>query len=127
MCYPALTSCCARVDLLESLKAEYVAPLVLWLCHDECQENGSLFEVCLVTFCIQIIEADLMFKEDVLCVFRWEPGGSGNVSLICVSINDRNIHMFMLLLTPVGQQHAKNMNASSEFQISYDFYKGKQI
>uniref|UniRef100_A0A4W3JG38 Hydroxysteroid (17-beta) dehydrogenase 4 n=1 Tax=Callorhinchus milii TaxID=7868 RepID=A0A4W3JG38_CALMI len=32
-------------DLLDSLKPEYVAPLVLWLCHESCQENGSLFEV----------------------------------------------------------------------------------
>lgn len=32
-------------DLLEALKPEYVAPLVLWLCHENCDENGSLFEV----------------------------------------------------------------------------------
>ncbi|XP_068167284.1 peroxisomal multifunctional enzyme type 2 isoform X2 [Antennarius striatus] len=32
-------------DLLASLKPEYVAPLVLWLCHEQCQENGGLFEV----------------------------------------------------------------------------------
>ncbi|KAI4894297.1 hypothetical protein NFI96_016095 [Prochilodus magdalenae] len=40
-----LTETVMPPDLLESLKAEYVAPLVLWLCHEECQENGSLFEV----------------------------------------------------------------------------------
>uniref|UniRef100_A0A4W6C986 Hydroxysteroid (17-beta) dehydrogenase 4 n=1 Tax=Lates calcarifer TaxID=8187 RepID=A0A4W6C986_LATCA len=33
------------LDLVASLKPEYVAPLVLWLCHDQCQENGGLFEV----------------------------------------------------------------------------------
>jgi 3-hydroxyacyl-CoA dehydrogenase/3a,7a,12a-trihydroxy-5b-cholest-24-enoyl-CoA hydratase len=27
------------------LKAEYVAPLVVYLCHESTQENGSLFEV----------------------------------------------------------------------------------
>uniref|UniRef100_A0A8C4RW04 Peroxisomal multifunctional enzyme type 2 n=1 Tax=Erpetoichthys calabaricus TaxID=27687 RepID=A0A8C4RW04_ERPCA len=32
-------------DLVESFKAEYVAPVVLWLCHDSCKENGSVFEV----------------------------------------------------------------------------------
>ncbi|XP_040851670.1 peroxisomal multifunctional enzyme type 2 isoform X1 [Ochotona curzoniae] len=32
-------------DLMEALKPEYVAPLVLWLCHETCEENGSLFEV----------------------------------------------------------------------------------
>ncbi|XP_054550482.1 peroxisomal multifunctional enzyme type 2 isoform X2 [Talpa occidentalis] len=32
-------------DLLEALKPDYVAPLVLWLCHESCEENGSLFEV----------------------------------------------------------------------------------
>uniref|UniRef100_A0A5F9CQH1 17-beta-hydroxysteroid dehydrogenase 4 n=1 Tax=Oryctolagus cuniculus TaxID=9986 RepID=A0A5F9CQH1_RABIT len=32
-------------DLVEALKPEYVAPLVLWLCHESCEENGSLFEV----------------------------------------------------------------------------------
>ncbi|KAM3867409.1 peroxisomal multifunctional enzyme type 2 [Diretmus argenteus] len=40
-----LTQTVMPPDLLESLKAEYVAPLVLWLCHEQCQENGGLFEV----------------------------------------------------------------------------------
>ncbi|XP_034759301.2 peroxisomal multifunctional enzyme type 2 isoform X1 [Acipenser ruthenus] len=39
-----LTQTVMPPDLLESLKAEYVAPLVLWLCHESCEENGSLFE-----------------------------------------------------------------------------------
>ncbi|XP_049627347.1 peroxisomal multifunctional enzyme type 2 [Suncus etruscus] len=32
-------------DLLDALKPEYVSPLVLWLCHESCEENGGLFEV----------------------------------------------------------------------------------
>ncbi|XP_067885997.1 peroxisomal multifunctional enzyme type 2 isoform X1 [Heterodontus francisci] len=32
-------------ELLDILKPEFVAPLVIWLCHESCQENGSLFEV----------------------------------------------------------------------------------
>ncbi|XP_064412486.1 peroxisomal multifunctional enzyme type 2 isoform X1 [Latimeria chalumnae] len=40
-----LTQTVMPQDLLDALKAEYVAPLVLWLCHESCQENGSLFEV----------------------------------------------------------------------------------
>uniref|UniRef100_A0AAY5KPM9 Hydroxysteroid (17-beta) dehydrogenase 4 n=1 Tax=Esox lucius TaxID=8010 RepID=A0AAY5KPM9_ESOLU len=40
-----LTQTVMPQDLSESLKAEYVAPLVLWLSHDQCQENGGLFEV----------------------------------------------------------------------------------
>ncbi|KAM5329532.1 peroxisomal multifunctional enzyme type 2 [Glossophaga mutica] len=32
-------------DIVEALKPDYVAPLVLWLCHESCEENGSLFEV----------------------------------------------------------------------------------
>ncbi|XP_040277610.1 peroxisomal multifunctional enzyme type 2 [Bufo bufo] len=32
-------------DFVDALKPEYVAPIVLWLCHESCQENGSLFEV----------------------------------------------------------------------------------
>ncbi|ROL53718.1 Peroxisomal multifunctional enzyme type 2 [Anabarilius grahami] len=39
-----LTETVMPPDLVESLKAEYVAPLVLWLCHEACQENGGLFE-----------------------------------------------------------------------------------
>ncbi|XP_032070007.1 peroxisomal multifunctional enzyme type 2 [Thamnophis elegans] len=31
--------------MLDALKPEYVAPLVLWLCHERCQENSGLFEV----------------------------------------------------------------------------------
>ncbi|XP_036596677.1 peroxisomal multifunctional enzyme type 2 [Trichosurus vulpecula] len=32
-------------ELVDALKPDYVAPLVLWLCHESCEENGSLFEV----------------------------------------------------------------------------------
>lgn len=31
-------------NLVEALKPEYVAPLVLWLCHEDSTENGGLFE-----------------------------------------------------------------------------------
>lgn len=36
---------CNHLDLVQALKPEFVAPLVLWLCHEQCQENGGLFEV----------------------------------------------------------------------------------
>ncbi|MEO6417951.1 MAG: SDR family NAD(P)-dependent oxidoreductase, partial [Polyangiaceae bacterium] len=32
-------------DLIAALKPEFVSPLVAWLCHDSCEENGGLFEV----------------------------------------------------------------------------------
>lgn len=32
-------------ELVDNLKPKYVSPLVAWLCHDDCTENGSLFEV----------------------------------------------------------------------------------
>ncbi|XP_007947351.2 peroxisomal multifunctional enzyme type 2 [Orycteropus afer afer] len=32
-------------EFVKSLKPDYVAPLVLWLCHESCEENGGLFEV----------------------------------------------------------------------------------
>jgi len=35
---------CFVSDLVEALKPEYVAPLVLWLCHEDCTENGGLYE-----------------------------------------------------------------------------------
>jgi 3-hydroxyacyl-CoA dehydrogenase/3a,7a,12a-trihydroxy-5b-cholest-24-enoyl-CoA hydratase len=31
--------------MVEALKPDYVAPLVLYLCHEATQENGGLFEV----------------------------------------------------------------------------------
>ncbi|KAJ0067927.1 hypothetical protein NL108_011726, partial [Boleophthalmus pectinirostris] len=40
-----LTETVMPPDLLENLKPEYVTPLVLWLCHEDCHDNGSLFEV----------------------------------------------------------------------------------
>ncbi|KAG9487906.1 hypothetical protein GDO78_007612, partial [Eleutherodactylus coqui] len=39
-----LTQTVMPQELLDALKPEYVAPLVLWLCHESCQENGGLFE-----------------------------------------------------------------------------------
>merc|ERR1712216_642716 len=32
-------------ELVDALKPEYVSPLVAWLCRDDCEENGSTFEV----------------------------------------------------------------------------------
>lgn len=32
-------------ELVDALKPDYVSPLVGWLCHEDCEENGSTFEV----------------------------------------------------------------------------------
>ncbi|KAJ1207844.1 hypothetical protein NDU88_003234 [Pleurodeles waltl] len=40
-----LTETVMPPDLVSALKPEYVAPLVLWLCHESCQETGGLYEV----------------------------------------------------------------------------------
>ncbi|KAM6475423.1 peroxisomal multifunctional enzyme type 2 [Liasis olivaceus] len=40
-----LTQTVMPPDMVDALKPEYVAPLVLWLCHERCQENSGLFEV----------------------------------------------------------------------------------
>ena len=32
-------------ELLDALKPKYVAPLTTWLCHEDCEETGSVFEV----------------------------------------------------------------------------------
>jgi 3-hydroxyacyl-CoA dehydrogenase/3a,7a,12a-trihydroxy-5b-cholest-24-enoyl-CoA hydratase len=32
-------------EMVNALKPEYVTPLVAWLCHDDCNENGGIFEV----------------------------------------------------------------------------------
>ncbi|CAH2296147.1 peroxisomal multifunctional enzyme type 2 isoform X1 [Pelobates cultripes] len=40
-----LTQTVMPQEFVDALKPDFVAPLVLWLCHESCQENGSLFEV----------------------------------------------------------------------------------
>jgi 3-hydroxyacyl-CoA dehydrogenase/3a,7a,12a-trihydroxy-5b-cholest-24-enoyl-CoA hydratase len=40
-----LTETVMPKEMLENLKPEYVTPLVAWLAHEECSENGGLFEV----------------------------------------------------------------------------------
>ena len=40
-----LTETVLPPDLIDALRPEYVSPLVAWLCHEECEENGGLFEV----------------------------------------------------------------------------------
>ena len=32
------------LELLETLKPELIAPVVAWLCHEECCDNGSIIE-----------------------------------------------------------------------------------
>ncbi|XP_076633275.1 peroxisomal multifunctional enzyme type 2 [Colletes latitarsis] len=34
-------------DLFENLKPELIAPVVVWLCHEKCTENGSIIESAL--------------------------------------------------------------------------------
>ena len=31
-------------DLLETLKPELIAPIVAYLCHEDCEENGAIIE-----------------------------------------------------------------------------------
>lgn len=40
-----LTETILPKEIVDALKPEYVSPLVAWLCHDSCEENGGLFEV----------------------------------------------------------------------------------
>ncbi|KYQ88875.1 peroxisomal multifunctional protein [Tieghemostelium lacteum] len=40
-----LTESVMPPDLLQQLKPEYIVPLVLYLCHEDTQETGSVFEV----------------------------------------------------------------------------------
>jgi (3R)-3-hydroxyacyl-CoA dehydrogenase / 3a,7a,12a-trihydroxy-5b-cholest-24-enoyl-CoA hydratase / enoyl-CoA hydratase 2 len=32
------------LDLFELLKPVYIAPVVTWLCHQDCSDNGGVFE-----------------------------------------------------------------------------------
>lgn len=34
-------------DLFDELKPELIAPVVFWLCHETCTENGSIIEAAL--------------------------------------------------------------------------------
>jgi 3-hydroxyacyl-CoA dehydrogenase/3a,7a,12a-trihydroxy-5b-cholest-24-enoyl-CoA hydratase len=40
-----LTETVMPKDLVQALKPEYVAPVIVYLCHDSCKETGGLFEV----------------------------------------------------------------------------------
>ncbi|CAL1533869.1 unnamed protein product [Lymnaea stagnalis] len=40
-----LTETVMPKEIAEALKPEYVAPVVVYLCHDSCKESGGLFEV----------------------------------------------------------------------------------
>jgi 3-hydroxyacyl-CoA dehydrogenase/3a,7a,12a-trihydroxy-5b-cholest-24-enoyl-CoA hydratase len=40
-----LTETVLPKNITDALKPEYVSPLVAWLCHESCEENGGLFEV----------------------------------------------------------------------------------
>lgn len=32
------------LDLIDALKPSFVAPMVVWLCHENCPESGGVFE-----------------------------------------------------------------------------------
>ena len=35
------------LDFFEQLKPELIAPVVLWLCHEDCIDNGTIIESAL--------------------------------------------------------------------------------
>jgi len=39
-----LTQTVMAQEMVDALKPEFVAPLVVWLCHEDCDETGGLFE-----------------------------------------------------------------------------------
>jgi NAD(P)-dependent dehydrogenase (short-subunit alcohol dehydrogenase family) len=39
-----LTETVMPEEILENLKPEYVSPLVVYLCHEKCEETGAVFE-----------------------------------------------------------------------------------
>src|SRR5262249_42546240 len=39
-----LTETVLPKELIDALRPEYVSPLLAWLCHESCEETGSLFE-----------------------------------------------------------------------------------
>jgi len=39
-----LTQTVMPESMLEALKPEYVSPVVLWLCHEDCKDTGGLYE-----------------------------------------------------------------------------------
>ena len=45
---------CFVVGAEELLKAEYIAPVVAYLCHESCEDTGALIEVCTVCTCMCI-------------------------------------------------------------------------
>ncbi|EDO32836.1 predicted protein [Nematostella vectensis] len=45
-----LTKTVMSDEMIEALKPEYIAPLVLYLCHESCEENAGLFETAVGWF-----------------------------------------------------------------------------
>ncbi len=31
-------------DVVDAMKPQYVAPVVLWLCHEDCKDSGGVVE-----------------------------------------------------------------------------------
>lgn len=45
LAYSRILQTVAKNDIMKALKPEYIAPLVLYLCHEKCTETGGIFEV----------------------------------------------------------------------------------
>ncbi len=55
-----LTATVMPEDILARLQPEHVTPLVGYLCHDSCAENGSLFEVCAACVLLHGLLCDML-------------------------------------------------------------------
>ncbi len=54
-------------DMLEALRAEYVAPLVLYLCHEDSSVTHGLFEVGTVSVWLCVVVCVLASVYLCLC------------------------------------------------------------
>ena len=44
VCVVEVNELTCGADMLDAMQPEHVAPLVLWLCHEDCSVTGQLFE-----------------------------------------------------------------------------------
>ncbi len=100
---------------LEMLKAEYVVPLVAFLAHESCEENGSIFEVA-AGFCAKLrwqrsqgAFFDLPFtaEEVKLFLFRSETNGLKSVISIETMIIPKDLMTLFQSLVKIWKEFKK--------------------
>ena len=90
MCTSHHTYKYCHAELEDILKPEYIAPIVAYLCHEDCQDTGGLFEVCahiqIPSHTVNVLSTQICILSSLQCAGGWTGKGQSASTAHCIHV-----------------------------------------